>query len=50
MNRKKVADIRVSCVALMLNAACLGIRRIERLLPRLASSTQSPVPLPVGSL
>jgi hypothetical protein len=48
MNRKKIAGIRVLCVSLMVNTTCRGTRKIERLLPRLASSSQSPVPPLIG--
>ncbi len=50
MNRKKIAGIRVVCVSLMVNTTSRGTRKIERLLPRLASSTQSPVPPAAGSI
>jgi hypothetical protein len=38
------ADIRVKCVSLIVNTVPRGGRKIERLLPRMASRTQSPVP------
>ncbi len=52
MKRKRIAFIRTDCVALIINTASRGGRRIERLLPRLASRTQqSPVPsLPTYAL
>jgi hypothetical protein len=45
MKRKRIAVIRTDCVALMVNTACRGERRIARLLPRMASRTQQ-VPVP----
>jgi hypothetical protein len=50
MNRKKIAGIRVCCVSLMVNTTSRGTRKIERLLPRLASRTQSPVPPSIGGM
>jgi hypothetical protein len=44
MNRKRIAGIRVCCVSLMVNTTCMGVRKIERMLPLLASKTPSPVP------
>ena len=45
MKRKRMATIRTDCVALIVNTASRGGRRISRLLPRLASRTQqAPVP------
>jgi hypothetical protein len=41
---RRFADIRVKCVSLIVNTASRGGRKIERLLPRMASRTQSPVP------
>ena len=45
MKRKRIAIIRADCVALFVNTASRGGRRIARLLPRLASRTQQ-VPVP----
>ena len=45
MKRKRIAVIRTDCVALIVNTASRGGRRIARLLPRMASRTQQcPVP------
>ena len=50
MKRKRIATIRTDCVALMLNTASRGERRIARLLPRMSSRTQSgPVPSALAS-
>jgi hypothetical protein len=50
MNRKKIAGIRACCVSLMVNTTSRGTRKIERLLPRLASKTPAPVPPLIGSI
>jgi hypothetical protein len=44
MKRKRIVAIRTDCVALVVNTASRGGRRIERLLPRMASRTQAPIP------
>jgi len=49
--RQRNAGLRVHCVSLIVNTTPRGGRKIERLLPRMASRTLSPAPLPaVGGL
>jgi len=42
--RLRFAGLRVHGVSLIVNTTARGGRKIERLLPRLASRTQSPLP------
>ena len=50
MRRKRIAVIRTDCVALMLNTASRGERRIARLLPRRMSSRTQSGPVPISAL
>jgi hypothetical protein len=47
--RRKFAGIRVECVSLMVNTSARGVPRIVRLLPRIASRTATPLPMPSGA-
>ncbi len=42
--RSRIVEKRVHCVALIVNTANRGGRKIERLLPRMASRTLGPAP------